>query len=43
VLAIRRFGAPAWLATPKALDQVREAWRQVTPLNEWVLAHVGDE
>ena len=43
VLAIKRYGTPAWLATPAALDQVRAAWRQLTPLNAWVLAHVGAE
>jgi hypothetical protein len=34
------FGAPDWLATPGALDQVRTAWRAVTPLATWVTEHV---
>jgi uncharacterized protein (TIGR02453 family) len=41
VVAVKRFGAPDWVATPQALVQVRDAWRLVTPLNDWVIAHVG--
>jgi uncharacterized protein (TIGR02453 family) len=35
------YGAPTWLATHEAVDQVREAWRRVRPLNEWIDEHVG--
>jgi len=41
LMAVRVFGTPGWLAGPKALAEVRDAWRQVTPLNEWVAANVG--
>jgi uncharacterized protein (TIGR02453 family) len=41
LMAVRVYGTPRWLARPKALDEVRAAWRQVTPLNEWVAANVG--
>jgi len=41
LMAFQVFGTPAWLASPAAFDQVRNAWRQVTPLREWVAANVG--
>jgi uncharacterized protein (TIGR02453 family) len=40
LMVARSFGAPDWLATPQALDQVRTAWRAVTPLAGWVTEHV---
>jgi uncharacterized protein (TIGR02453 family) len=40
LMVTRSFGAPDWLATPEALDQVRTAWRTVTPLANWVTEHV---
>jgi uncharacterized protein (TIGR02453 family) len=40
LMVTRSFGAPDWLATPEALDQVRTAWRTVTPLAGWVTEHV---
>ena len=39
--ALKRFGAPDWLATPAAADQVRDAWRRLVPLNEWIILNVG--
>jgi hypothetical protein len=39
-MVARSFGAPDWLGTPEALDQVRTAWRAVTPLASWVTEHV---
>jgi uncharacterized protein (TIGR02453 family) len=41
LMASKRFGTPAWLGTPKALDEVRNAWQQVTPLSEWISANIG--
>lgn len=41
LLVTRRLGAPRWLATPRALDEVRGAWRTIRPVTEWVAAHVG--
>jgi uncharacterized protein (TIGR02453 family) len=40
LMVARSFGAPDWLGTPQALDQVRTAWRAVTPLAGWVTKHV---
>jgi uncharacterized protein (TIGR02453 family) len=41
LMVFQRFGAPDWLATPAALDHVRDAWRQITPLADWTAEHVG--
>lgn len=30
------FGCPAWVETPTAADRVREAWRAMAPLVEWL-------
>ena len=38
---MRDFGAPAWLHTRRALTQVRDTWRAVRPLTEWLGANVG--
>ena len=34
-------GCPDWLETPRALDEVRSAWRALTPLIEWLRETVG--
>jgi uncharacterized protein (DUF2461 family) len=36
LMVFRRFGTPAWLDTPRALDEVRETWRALRPLAVWV-------
>lgn len=41
LMALKRFGAPDWLATPATLDHVRDTWRRLVPLNEWIVANVG--
>jgi uncharacterized protein (TIGR02453 family) len=41
LMIIRDFGDPDWLGTKRALTRVRDAWRAVRPLNEWVAEHVG--
>ena len=41
LMVVRDFGAPAWLHTRRALTQVRDAWRAVRPLTEWLGATVG--
>jgi uncharacterized protein (TIGR02453 family) len=41
LMAFKAFGTPAWLASPAAFDEVRNTWRQVRPLHEWVAANVG--
>ena len=40
LMVFRRYGAPDWLATPRTLDEVRTAWREVRPVAEWVHRHV---
>ncbi|BAD59735.1 DUF2461 domain-containing protein [Nocardia farcinica] len=37
----REFGAPDWLPTPRAADEVRAAWEALRPLVEWLTAVVG--
>jgi uncharacterized protein (TIGR02453 family) len=41
LMAVRDFGAPPWLHTARALARVRDTWRDVRPLLEWLGAHVG--
>ncbi|MGG5260101.1 DUF2461 domain-containing protein [Phycicoccus avicenniae] len=41
LVASRRHGAPAWLDTPEAVEQVRADWRAVRPLVDWLTEHVG--
>ena len=40
LMVFRRYGAPDWLATPRTLDEVRTAWREVRPVAEWVHRYV---
>ncbi|MGH8893715.1 MAG: DUF2461 domain-containing protein [Actinomycetes bacterium] len=37
----RDWGGPGWLATPEAADRVRDDWRALRPLVEWLGDHVG--
>lgn len=37
----RDHGQPAWAATPAALRRVRDDWRRISPLVEWLVDHVG--
>ena len=41
MVAWRELGAPDWLATPRAADEVRAAWRAMQPLNDWIARNVG--
>ena len=41
LMVIRDFGDLTWLGTRRALARVRDTWRSVSPLNEWVATHVG--
>jgi uncharacterized protein (TIGR02453 family) len=41
LMGIKRVGTPAWLSRPAALTHVRDAWRDIAPLNGWVVEHVG--
>jgi uncharacterized protein (TIGR02453 family) len=41
LMELKQFGAPDWLSTPAALDEVRKSWRALVPLNDWIMAHVG--
>jgi uncharacterized protein (TIGR02453 family) len=37
----RRWGAPDWLPTAETADHVRDDWRALRPLVEWLCGHVG--
>lgn len=37
----RRYGAPRWVSTRTALRRVRDDWRRMSPLVEWLVDHVG--
>ncbi|MEW1951839.1 DUF2461 domain-containing protein [Terrabacter sp. NPDC080008] len=41
LMVVRDFGAPAWLSTRRALTMVRDTWRAVRPLADWLQEHVG--
>ena len=41
LFASRLHGAPDWLATPGAADRVRDDWRALRPLVDWLTEHVG--
>ncbi len=43
LMAVRQVGTPDWLATRRALVEVRDTWRRVRPLTEWVLTHVAGD
>jgi len=40
LMVLRDFGAPPWLHTRRALTEVRDTWRAVRPLAEWLEANV---
>lgn len=37
----RHYGAPGWVSTRTALRRVRDDWRRMAPLVEWLVDHVG--
>lgn len=37
----RDFRAPDWLTTARTADEVAKVWRQIGPLNAWLLKYVG--
>lgn len=39
--ASRHHGTPPWLATEEAADRIREDFRDLRPLVEWLAEHVG--
>ncbi len=41
LVAVRRWEPAAWMGTAKARTKVRDAWRAVRPLVEWLGDHVG--
>jgi uncharacterized protein (TIGR02453 family) len=41
LMASKPLGAPAWLRTPETVEVVRNAWRSIRPLSEWVITNVG--
>lgn len=43
LMAVTNIGTPPWLPTAAALDHVREMWRQIRPLAQWVITNVGTD
>jgi uncharacterized protein (TIGR02453 family) len=41
LMVSRRFGTPGWLHTAHAEDEIRDTWRLISPLVDWVLGNVG--
>lgn len=41
MIVLRRYGIPSWLDTPAVVDHVRQDWRTIRPLVEWLSTHVG--
>lgn len=41
LIAWRDHGTPAWMATATVVRRVREDWRAIRPLLDWLQAHVG--
>lgn len=41
-MLLRRFGAPDWLGTAQALEQVRATWRELRPCVDWFVANVEE-
>jgi len=41
LIGIREHGAPAWASTAGVVDHVRDDWRAVRPLVDWLTEHVG--
>ncbi len=39
--ASRQYGVEPWMGTRRALTVVRNGWRQIAPLTEWLGDHVG--
>jgi uncharacterized protein (TIGR02453 family) len=37
----RELGAPEWLSTPRAKNEIAKAWRAMAPLTVWLNTHVG--
>ena len=40
-IAALELGAPSWLHTPRARDEVDRVWQEAEPLFSWLDAHVG--
>jgi hypothetical protein len=41
LVATRNLGRGPWLHTAEAFDRVRAEWRRLSPLTDWMVAHVG--
>ena len=41
LITVRDFGAPAWVHTRRAANEVAKAWRAGAPVSKWLEAHVG--
>jgi uncharacterized protein (TIGR02453 family) len=41
LMQLKVYERPDWLTTAAGLDEVRTSWRQLVPLNDWIVANVG--
>lgn len=41
LIVFREYGEPPWLGSPDTAQVVRQDWRSIRPLVEWLGAHVG--
>ena len=41
LVAVRELGRGSWLHSRDAADRVREEWRRLRPLTDWLAEHVG--
>ena len=41
LIAVKEFGAPAWLTTRRAATEIRTAWQAAEPMCAWLDTHVG--
>jgi hypothetical protein len=37
----RDYGVPSWLSTGRVVTKVRDDWRAIRPLIEWITTNVG--
>jgi hypothetical protein len=41
LVAVRQYPPEPWLHTPRAAEVVVGTWREMRPLDEWLVRHVG--
>jgi uncharacterized protein (TIGR02453 family) len=41
LMELKAYGAPDWVGSRAALDEVRATWQALVPLSAWIASHVG--